>query len=82
MSPKADTLDRAWIAAEASLPQGWQLMGLARGPREADPKIMGSSWVAWAKSQGERLEGSGESPSQALNALAARLRERRGDANG
>lgn len=70
-----DSLGRAWINAEAAKPHGYQLMGVARGPREVDPKIMGSSWVAWARSEsGPPIEASGAFPEEALNNLAAKLR--------
>jgi hypothetical protein len=43
--PKAD-LTQSWIAAAATLPPEWQLMGVVRGPREVDPKIQSDSWMA------------------------------------
>ena len=44
----------------------WDLMGVVRGPREADPRIQSELWVAWARGpDGERVEGRGESPEQA-----------------
>ena len=42
-------LTQSWIAAEATLPPEWRLMGVARGPREVDPQIRSESWVAWAR---------------------------------
>jgi len=51
-------------------------MGVVCGPREADPVIRGETWVAWARGpKGERLEGDGDSPQDALVRLAANLRE-------
>ena len=32
-------LTQSWNAAMATLPPEWQMMGVVRGPREADPKI-------------------------------------------
>jgi hypothetical protein len=51
-------------------------MGVVRGPRETDPKIHGDSCVAWAKGPhaGERVQGEGDSPEEALLDLASRLR--------
>jgi hypothetical protein len=58
----------SWIAAMATLPPEWQLMGVVRGPREVDPKISSDAWLAWARGpDGERVEGRGESPEQALD---------------
>jgi hypothetical protein len=52
----------------ATVPPEWQLMGVVRGPREVDPKIQSQSWVAWARDpDGERVDGRGESPEQALD---------------
>ncbi len=42
-------LTGSWIAAAATLPPDWSLMGVVRGPREVDPKIQSGSWVAWAR---------------------------------
>jgi hypothetical protein len=77
-------LNRSWIEAEAALQLEWEIRGLVLGPRLADPAIDGARWVAWARPKGgskaEELppvEGSGESPHQALNNLAKRLREMR-----
>jgi hypothetical protein len=77
-------MSKAWTAAEASLPNGWELRGLVLGPRVADPAIDGAHWVAWARAKEDSkdaslppAEGSGESPDQALNDLAERLRKLR-----
>jgi hypothetical protein len=69
-SPKG--LTESWRAAEAARPPEWQLAGVVRGPREADPKIHGDDWVAWAKGPhaGERVQGDGDSPEAALLNLA------------
>jgi hypothetical protein len=45
--PKGMT--QSWIAAQATLPPEWHLMGVALGPREVDPQIRSESWVAWAR---------------------------------
>ena len=74
--PKAG-LTQSWIAAEATLPPEWRLMGVARGPREVDPQIRSESWVAWARgANGQRVDGQGQSPSGALDALANAMRKR------
>lgn len=79
--PPLAGLSKAWTEAEASLPLGWELRGLVLGPRIADPAIDGAHWVAWARAKDESkdaalppAEGSGDSPDQALNDLAKRLR--------
>ena len=70
-------MDARW---EASKPPGWKLMGVVRGPREADPVIRSESWVAWATDpNGELAEGSGSYPEQALQMLAVNLRRMRGE---
>jgi hypothetical protein len=69
-------LTQSWIAAEATLPPEWRLMGVARGPREVDPQIRSESWVAWARGpNGQRADGQGESPMGALDALANAMRK-------
>lgn len=77
------TLTQAWTSAEAALPHHWAIRGVALGPREWDPVIRSATWVAWARGPaGEQVEGEGESPEQALRALAQKLQAIRGDANG
>ena len=77
------TLTHAWVQAEASLPQGWALMGLVRGPAgdgDLDPVVtLDDGWYAWAvgPDRQERVEGNGPYPHSALVDLAARLWERR-----
>ncbi len=74
--PKAG-LTLSWIAAAATLPPDWRLMGVVLGPREVDPKIQSASWVAWARGpDGERVDGQGESPEGALDALTDAMRQR------
>jgi hypothetical protein len=74
-------LTKAWTEAEGSKPARYSIRGVARGPREVDPQIHGTSWVAWAKPD-EHLpdlppivEGQGDYPEQAMLNLATRLRE-------
>jgi hypothetical protein len=72
--PKAG-LTYAWIDAEATLPTGWQIMGVVRGPREVDPTIRSATWTAWARGPaGDRVEGSGDTPERALLQLAETMR--------
>jgi hypothetical protein len=75
-------LSEAWADAEAALPADWEVRGLLRGPRIAFPAISGPHWVAWARpKQGYNdevlspTEGRGDTPQEALNDLARRLRE-------
>jgi hypothetical protein len=50
-------------------------MGVVRGPREVDPRIQSDSWVPWARGpDGERVEGQGQSPEGALDALTNAMR--------
>jgi hypothetical protein len=73
--PKAG-LTGSWIAAMATLPPEWRLMGVVLGPREVDPQIRSESWVAWARGpNGQRADGQGESPAGALDALANAMRK-------
>jgi hypothetical protein len=59
--PVSKGVTEAWRAAEAASPVEWAVMGMVRGPREADPKIDGDDWVTWAKGPhaGERMQGEG-----------------------
>jgi len=60
----------------ATLPPEWELMGVVRGPREVDPKILSASWLAWARRPtGQRVEGRGECPEQALGDLTNTMRK-------
>ncbi len=69
-------LTGSWIAAQATLPPEWRLMGVVRGPREVDPKISSDSWVAWARGpKGERVDGQGGSAEQALDDLTNKMRK-------
>jgi hypothetical protein len=65
-------LNRAWITASAALPLEWRIEGLTRHVRGPDQRS--ERWRAWAGGpQGETIEGQGEGPSGALNALAREL---------
>ncbi len=68
-------LTLAWVTASASLPRGWEIVGLWR---------FGETWIAL--SQGpefdDYLSGSGSFEHEALQRLADRLRERRGPMTG
>jgi len=73
--PKAG-LTGSWIAAAAALQPEWRLMGVVLGPREVDPRIQSASWMAWARGpDGERVDGQGESPEGALDALTDAIRK-------
>ena len=69
------SLDAAWAEAEAALPEGWRIRGVARAPSR-DPR----KWMAQAR-RDTRLAGSdlyfsharGDSPAAALRALAVKL---------
>jgi hypothetical protein len=68
-------LTECWRNAYAAKPSDWALRGVVCGPREADPAIRNPGWVAWATGpKGERLQGAGDSPHDALNALTVQLR--------
>jgi hypothetical protein len=68
-------LNRAWIAASAALPTGWDLDGLTR--------IGGDRWRAWATGPDEaRIEGEGDGAVAALQALAHKLGPIRGSVTG
>lgn len=60
----------------AAKPSTWRIMGVACGPREADPAIHSAEeWCAWARGpKGERLEGRGSGPHDALLQLTVHLR--------
>jgi hypothetical protein len=75
-------LTKAWTAADTNLLEGWELRGVAKGPRTHDPEIASREWVAWARPEPGNgsvnpppiVEGRGDSPQQAVNALAQNLR--------
>lgn len=67
------TLDAAWAAAEAALPEGWAITGLTL--RAA--VMAGRYWLVIANRPNTRGIGAsarGDTPAAALQALAARLR--------
>jgi len=88
-------LSIAWVAIEAALPVGWQVDGLMTtwawaAFRESVPELpaSGSPWVAAASHQ-TRADaglmsaiGEGDTPEQALNRLADKLREFQGSSTG
>lgn len=72
-------LSQAWVAAEASLPLGWLLLGVTRDPRLPD------KWTAVAIGPLQPTDvetGKGDQPERALNRLAEALRARRGSVTG
>ena len=76
-------LTEAWNRAEAMKPLEWRIMGVVCGPREVDPMIRGTSWVAWARGPQDQLAtGSGESHIAALTDLRNKLEQMRRDPNG
>ena len=62
--------------AGTAKPSNWQLMGVVCGPREIDPVIRSTEeWCAWARGpKGERIEGRGTSPQDALQQLTVHLK--------
>jgi hypothetical protein len=69
-------MTQSWIAAMATLPPEWRLMGVVRGPREVDPQIHSDLWVAWARGpNGERVDGQADSAQGALDALTIAMRK-------
>jgi hypothetical protein len=76
-------LNRAWIAAEAALPLEWRIEGLTCASEGLQPEQRSDRWRAWATGpKGERIEGEGEGPVSALNALARELEPLRGSLSG
>jgi hypothetical protein len=72
-------LNRAWISASAALPLEWRIEGLTRHAVQSGSE----RWRAWAGGpHGETIEGQGEGPIGALNALARELRAVRGSVSG
>ncbi len=68
-------LTELWNGAMAAKPSDWMLAGVVCGPREVDPAIHGSGWLACATGpNGQRLQGSGGSPHDALVALTVLLK--------
>ena len=77
-------MGKYWTSASAMLPRGggWELQGVVKGPRLADPAIHGSTWTAWAAGDGKRVEGHGDTAEEAMADLANQLRAIRPDPNG
>jgi hypothetical protein len=74
--PMPKGMTQSWIAAIATLPPEWRLMGVVCGPREVDPQIHSDSWVAWARGpNGERVDGQADSAQGALDAVTNALRK-------
>jgi len=75
MAPLAG-MSKYWTEASAMLPKGgeWELRGVVKGPRQADPAIHGATWTALATGDGQRLEGHGESAEESVKDLANQLR--------
>jgi hypothetical protein len=68
---------------EASLPLGWHLESLRCVSIGSITALKPDRWLAVAIGPGgERLDSEGASPDQTLNALAVKLRERRGSISG
>lgn len=73
--PFPDSIDAAWAAAEAALPEGWVIQSVLRCTPEC--------WQAWAADPAEDASdpfvaiADGPTPAAALRSLAAKLRETR-----
>jgi hypothetical protein len=76
-------MTEVWTRTEASLPLEWHLDSLRCTSVGSITTLTSDRWLAVAVGpDGERLEGDGGSPEQALTNLAAKLRERRGSISG
>jgi hypothetical protein len=76
-------LNRAWISVSAALPLEWRLEGLTGASTGLAPEQRSDRWRAWATGpHGETVEGEGDVPVAALNALAHELLKRRGSRSG
>jgi hypothetical protein len=72
-------LSQAWVTAEASLPFGWQLIGVWRDQESAD------EWMAVASGPlqpSDMATAKGDQPEKTLRRLADALCELRGSASG
>ena len=81
MAPLAG-MSKYWTQASALLLNGWEIRGVVKGPRQADPTINGSTWTAWAAGGGQRVEGHGDTAEEAMADRANQLRAIRPDPNG
>ena len=76
-------LNRAWIDAAAALPLEWRIEGVVCTSTGLRPEQRSDRWRAWATGpDGQTIEGEGDGPIAALNALALALRPLRGSASG
>jgi len=68
-------MSQAWVSAQASLPNGWQLTGLMR---------FGEEWLALSNGPAadQHIEASGRYAEQALQRLSQALRRQRGSVSG
>lgn len=76
------SMSEAWAHAEAALPAGWEVRALVRGPRLASQAQDMPDWLAWARPTPDSMNesrlpiaGRGDTPDEALEDLARRLRE-------
>jgi hypothetical protein len=80
-------LSQAWVSAQASLPLGWQIVGVLRRERALRMLPVTDTarpeWCALAEDPAGMLyDGWGESHYQALNQLAIKLAKLRGSVTG
>jgi hypothetical protein len=79
-------VNRAWINASAALPLEWRMEGVtcvSTGLQPDQPSQPSQRWRAWATGpKGERIEGDGDGPIGALDALARELLPLRGSLTG
>ncbi len=76
-------VNRAWINASAALPLEWRMEGVTCVSTGLQPDQPSQRWRAWATGpKGERIEGEGDGPIGALNALARELLPLRGSLTG
>ena len=70
------TLDEAWAAAEAALPEGWAVTDVLRrgGGAEREWRAFAHRWTPYADPI-NRVAGMGPTPAEALIALAVELRK-------
>ena len=82
MAPLAG-MSKYWTTASAMLPRGdWEVRGVVKGPRQAEPAIHGSTWTAWAAGDGQRVDCHGNTAEEAMADLANQLRAIRPHPNG
>jgi hypothetical protein len=78
----SNAMSEAWAHAEAALPPGWEVRALVRGPRLVSQAQDMHDWLAWARPTADStnesrlpIAGRGDTPDDALEDLARRLRE-------